>query len=344
MVRRLSQTKLRKKNKKLPVVRKTNSSRRFSKKRSNKGRKQKGGRKTRRRSFKHTISQIGGANLDLNGILAYENYLKQNTKLFYKFVIYDSNGSKYYIFFPTQELYSNPELKIQRNIIFKINRILGNESFISKVNGASVETLNFETFQGRSDDFQEYPILQESIKSLGTEYFILKDESNSFSNNLNRVSQLLSFISENRKDNGNQNYPMTFHFKFYHQYTEEFVRKKPVPWCPDLISFVAKALNTSKLKIQPPEPNDLYGQIVNTGEEPLPFGINEPYVNYKFTFLEKTRCALHITKDTVSEILENQENLYNSPGDAVSRQPPALPPRPPAPSTPLSEQVKGEGE
>ena len=298
MVRRLSQTKIRKKNKKLTVARKNMSSRRLSKKRSNKGRKQKGGRKTRRRSFKHTISQIGGAPLKLDQILAYENFLKQNTKRFYKFVIYDSNGSKYYIFFPTQELYSNLALKIQQNIIFKINRILGKESFISIVNGALVEALNPRlTFQGSSyeDDIQKYPILQESI--LGTEYFILKNESNSFSNNLNRVYQLLSFISENRNQDKNQKYPITFHFKFYHQHTEEFAGRKPVPWCPDLISFVAKALNTPKLQEQTPA----VGEPGSVEPRTLPFGIGEPYVNYKFTYLEKTRCALHITKDTVSE-------------------------------------------
>ena len=125
--------------------------------------------------------------------------------------------------------------------------------------------------------------------------------------------------------------------------------KTPVSWCPDLISFIAKALNT-------PNTHEAMYAVVQDAvvqeavvEEPvLPFGINEPYVNYKFTFLEKTRCALHITKDTVSEILEksneNQENLYSNIDDAVPQSPPPPPPPPPPPKGPGKVQGQGQGE
>jgi len=336
MVRRLSQTKIRKKNKKLTVARKNMSSRRLSKKRSNKGRKQKGGRKTRRRSFKKNISQIGGAG-DGDLILQYEKYLEQNKNSYYKFVIYDSNGNKYYIFLPNENSYN------EYPIVIKLTGSLSEKvSQFKFVNFKKKETpLSISTGPSDEQDFTKARYLSHINTSYGqykpNDTFY--NQENYLKNIGFLVTDFLSFISNNR-NKGNQNYPMTFHFKFTDLKKRDYGVKNPVPWCSDLISFVAKALNTPNTPNKPNKPNiqapdELYAEVEDAVvQKPLlPFGINEQYVNYKFTFLEKTRCALHITKDTVSEILEKsnkkQENLYSIPSDAVSRPLPPPPKGPP---------------
>ena len=290
MVRRLSQTKIRKKNKRLTVARKNKSSRRLSKKRSNKGRKQKGGRKTRRRSFKKNISQIGGAgNLspELKKILHYETYLEENKNSYYKFVIYDSNGNKYYIFLPNENSYN------EYPIVIKLTGSLSEKvSEFKSVNfNEEKQAVSFGSYKTQDNTKASY------LLYINTSYYKYYAMDNNLESIGSLVTEFLSFISEIRND-GNQNYPMTFHFKLTDFKNKEYGFKNPVPWCPDLISFVAKALNT-----QAPAPAPDAG-VRDVEPSTLPFGIGQPNVNYKFTYLEKTRCALHITKDTVSEAVD----------------------------------------
>lgn len=315
MVRRLSQTKIRKKNKKLTVARKNKSSRRLSKKRSNKGRKQKGGRKTRRRSFKKTISQIGGANSNnsLPYILACEEHLKIHQKYYYKLVIYDSNGNKYYIYFPISasdlselELARSPIFKNKEKlrIIIKMNGNIGpDKDFKPNIN--NVGSLNSRS--GTADP--SLHLTSVFLSFLNTKYVCLDYQEFNIPNYSKLLAKFLIFISNNRNNSKGNKYPMTFHFKLTDFKNKEYGFKNPVPWCPDLISFVAKALKPAAR-----------GEDAVVQEPLLPFGINEQYVNYKFTFLEKTRCALHITKDTVSEAVNKLDKTFKakdaSGGDA----------------------------
>lgn len=338
MVRRLSQTKIRKKNKKLTVARKNKSSRKLSKKRSNKGRKQKGGRKTRRRPFKKTISQIGGAgNLSpqQSDILRYEKSLKAQKANYYKFAIYDSNGNKYYIFLPNEA-----GIKAQNTLVIKLSGSFTEQDTTFTTIYSTATESKFE----RSDLIDEIEIKKAIyLNQVNTIYQDYIYDSENLQIFLHFLADFLGFISKNRSKNKNK-YPITFNIKF----CQANDNAEPVPWCTDLISLMARALKEpikeprqlellKKRQQQEPQPQ-------SQSKDKFPFDIGNSFVNYEFIHRDRTRCVLHITKDKVRSVVtdilktlkeKGQGSVENPDSGYVEPLAPALPPpRPQRPNSP----------